>query len=90
MSSKTKYKRHGPLHADCHYLRLDFDLENLGPLLKEAQPHVHSRPAREPRLNAPLGSGGNVVVDFIEFIFKTYRHAEWHAWAKGDLGQAGT
>lgn len=61
------------------YLRVDFDLNNLGPLLKEPQPHVHIRGAHEPRF--PV-YGDNVVMDFLDLLYRNYQYDQWLDWVK--------
>ncbi|RLC18895.1 MAG: hypothetical protein DRI57_07820 [Deltaproteobacteria bacterium] len=66
----------------CQYLRLDLDMKSLGPLFKEPFPHIHSNPAHEPRFAFSFGDSGNVIMDFLEFIYKNYRYDEWMKWAE--------
>lgn len=61
-----------------HYLRLDFDLQNTGLLFREPQPHIHVYPKGEPRL--AMSGSGNIVVAFLEFLYRNYRYREWEAW----------
>lgn len=62
------------------YLRLDYDLEALGPLFKEAAPHVHIRPDGEPRFACCVHQ--NIVAEFVDFIYRNYFHDVWVKWAR--------
>jgi len=65
---------------DVQYLRLDFDLQNPGRIFKDPQPHLHSRPLHEPRFGLP--TDGNVVVGFLDLIYRNYKHEAWLGWAE--------
>lgn len=60
------------------YLRLDFDPQRLGLLFREPHPHIHVHPTGEPRLTMP--SAGNVVVAFLESLYRNYHHDAWQRW----------
>lgn len=64
----------------CQYMRLDMDLDNLGPLFKEPLPHIHSSTRREPRFAFNMGDSGNLLMDFLEFVYKNYRYDDWIRW----------
>lgn len=63
------------------YLRLDFDPNNLGLLFREPHPHIHVHPTGEPRL--AMTSSGNVVVAFLELLYRNYHHDAWQDWVTG-------
>jgi hypothetical protein len=60
------------------YLRLDFDLGCLGPMFKESLPHIHVKPDHEPRFALHTG---HVVAEFIDMIYRNYKHDLWMVWA---------
>jgi hypothetical protein len=70
------------LASDCQYLRMDLDPQLIGPIFKEGLPHIHSRPLEEPRFSGLAGGSGNVVADFVEFVYRNYKHDEWLFWAR--------
>lgn len=65
----------------CSYFRLDYDLGCLGPLFKEAVPHIHCFPEGAPRFSCAT-PGGNVIVDFFDFIYRNFYHDKWVEWAR--------
>lgn len=65
----------------CSYFRFDYDLDCLGKMFKEPQPHVHTVPEGAPRFGQHL-QRGNAVVDFFDFIYRNYHHAKWISWAR--------
>ncbi len=66
--------------VEAQYLRLDYDLGALGAMFREPSPHVHIRPDGEPRF--PMTQTSNVIMDFFDFIYRNYFHAEWLDWAE--------
>ncbi len=66
--------------ANYHYLRFDYDLNNLGPLFKEQLPHVHIQPKGAPRFPFHFSDSGNSIVDFLEFIYINYKYDTWYDW----------
>ncbi len=67
---------------DCQYHRLDLDMNQPGPLFKEPLPHIHSRPQRAPRFPGDRISADNIVVDFLEFIYRNYQYDKWMSWVR--------
>lgn len=68
--------------AEVHrYLRLDHDLEALGPLLKEPMPHVHIEADGEPRFPIPAPDG-DVVGWFLDFVYRNFFYDHWIVWAE--------
>lgn len=65
-----------------HYYRLDLDLNKGGKLFREPQPHLHTEPKGEPRINFNTYSDRTLIVDFIEFLFLNYAYDSWLIWAK--------
>jgi hypothetical protein len=66
--------------SDFQYLRLDYDQRQLGPMFKEPAPHIHVVVDGEPRFPACRTSADLPVADFVDFIFRNYRHAGWTRW----------
>jgi hypothetical protein len=64
------------------YFRFDYHQGCLGNLFSEAIPHLHVRPKREPRLCLSYHLRENAIVDFIEFLYRSYRWDDWKTWAK--------
>jgi hypothetical protein len=67
-----------------YYLRLDYDLEALGELFSHPHPHVHSAPWPKFALRFPpdMAETGNVVMDFVDFLYRNFFHATWMEWAR--------
>lgn len=65
------------------YLRLDYDLQALGLLLKEPQPHVHVEADGEPRFLIPAAVGDDVVGWFLDFVYRNFRYEDWIEWVRG-------
>lgn len=63
------------------YLRLDHDLEALGPLLKEPVPHVHIEADGEPRFPIPAPDC-DVVGWFLDFVYRNFFYDHWIVWAE--------
>jgi hypothetical protein len=68
--------------SEHRYLRLDYDLSSLGPLLKESQPHVHVEADGEPRFMVPSAVGDDVVGWFLDFVYRNFFYDDWIFWAK--------
>jgi hypothetical protein len=64
------------------YLRLDYDLGALGPLLKEPQPHVHVEADGEPRFPVPTAIGNDVVGWFLDFVYRNFFYEDWIFWVE--------
>lgn len=67
---------------DRQYHRLDLDMNQPGPLFKEPLPHIHSQPQGPPRFPSHRMSAENVLVDFLEFIYRNYQYDKWMSWAR--------
>jgi hypothetical protein len=70
--------------SEYQYLRLDYDQRQLGPLFKEPAPHIHIVVDGEPRFAACRIQEDLPIADFLDFIFRNYRHAEWARWLHGE------
>ena len=64
------------------YLRLDYDLTAVGPLLKEPQPHVHVEADGEPRFPVPVVHGDDLVGWFLDFVYRNFFYDVWITWAE--------
>ena len=67
--------------TNAHYLRLDISTETKGNPFTHSCAHVHIV-ENGPRFDMALGDDGNIVADFIEFIFIHYIYNEWWEWVK--------
>lgn len=63
------------------YLRLDYDLSALGPLLKEPMPHVHVEADGEPRFPVPAPDC-DILGWFLDFIYRNFFYEDWILWAE--------
>jgi hypothetical protein len=61
---------------------MDFDPTALGPILKEALPHIHVVPDGEPRFGISVPASGDVVGEFVDFVYRNYFHDDWQSWAR--------
>ena len=68
--------------AKAHYLRLDLDYGTLGPIGTHPLPHVHFSPDDPPRFTLDASFSTNVVVDFMEFVYRHFFPKEWLTWAE--------
>ncbi|MGL4461742.1 MAG: hypothetical protein ACRC1K_06270 [Planctomycetia bacterium] len=66
--------------ADPYYLRLDLDYNTLGPIGTHPFPHVHFSPDGPLRTALDGGCSTNVVVDFLEFVYRQFFHEKWLEW----------
>jgi hypothetical protein len=64
------------------HLRLDLSYEALGDPFSHPLPHMHLGGIRGLRFALEGGNSGNVVVDFLEFIYRSYVPRKWLAWAR--------
>lgn len=64
------------------YMRADHDTSALGPLLKEALPHVHVEAEGEPRFPVYLTSSGDLVGWFLDFVYRNFFYDHWIVWAE--------
>ena len=66
---------------DAIYMRFDLDYGTLGKIpFSHPIPHIHLK-GDSPRLPLPGGSG-NVVMDFLEFIYLNFAESDWMTWAE--------
>ncbi len=64
------------------YMRLDLDYGTLGPIGTHPLPHVHFSPQDPPRSALEKSHSTNVVVDFMEFIYRHFFQQAWLSWAE--------
>jgi hypothetical protein len=69
-------------HGDARYLRLDCDYNTLGTPFSHALAHVHIGDDPSPRFALDGGLAGNVVIDFIEFVYRHFASSKWLPWAE--------
>ena len=64
------------------YLRLDLNYKTLGEPFSHPLAHIHVGDADSPRFALDGGTSGNVVMDFLEFIYRHYAHERWLRWVR--------
>jgi hypothetical protein len=65
-----------------NYLRMDLDYGTLGPLFTHPLPHIHAWSSDATPRFAVEGIGENVVVDFLEWVYRHFYHDQWLRWAE--------
>ena len=65
-----------------HYFRLDLDYGTLGPIGTHPMPHVHFSPDDPPRFTLDSSRSSNIVVDFLDFIYRHFEPGKWLDWAE--------
>lgn len=68
--------------AEAIYLRLDLDYESLGDPFSHPLPHIHVEGTPTTRFALEGGRSGNVIMDFLEFLYRNYAYNEWLNWVK--------
>ena len=68
--------------GDATYLRLDFDDQSLGAPFTHPLAHIHVEGESNPRFALEGGDSGNIIVDYLEFIYRNYAPSMWYSWAK--------
>ena len=68
--------------GEATYLRLDFDYATLGEPFSHPLAHIHVEGSLSPRFALDGGNAGNVVVDYLEFLYRHYVPAKWRKWAE--------
>ncbi|MFO0575659.1 MAG: hypothetical protein U1A78_16810 [Polyangia bacterium] len=70
------------------YVRLDYEPKGrLEELFKTPLPHIHVEPHGEPRIPLDSMTSGNLVLDFFDWVYRTYLHPTWRDWAKQTFDQ---
>ncbi len=65
-----------------YYLRFDSDYGTIGPMFTHPLPHVHAWKADDAPRFVSEGDGGNIVVDFLEWVCRHFYHENWLLWAE--------
>lgn len=64
------------------YLRLDLNYQTLGTPFSHPLAHIHVTDDSFPRFALDGGNCGNVILDYLEFIYRTYVPDKWLRWAR--------
>ncbi|MCL4205670.1 MAG: hypothetical protein KJ000_24575 [Pirellulaceae bacterium] len=64
------------------YLRLDLDYETLGDPFSHPLAHIHVEDDQSPRFALDGGDSGNVILDYLEFLYRNYHSEKWLEWVK--------
>jgi hypothetical protein len=64
------------------YLRLDLDYGTLGPVGTHPLPHIHLSPDDPPRFTLDASNSENVIVDFLDFVYRHFFPEVWLSWAQ--------
>jgi hypothetical protein len=64
------------------YLRLDLNYDTLGDPFSHPLAHVHVADESHPRFALDGGTSGNVIVDYLEFLYRNYMSDKWLGWAR--------
>jgi len=64
------------------YIRLDLNYETLGEPFSHPLAHIHVGDEDSPRFALDGGTSGNVVMDFLEFIYRNHAPEKWLQWAR--------
>jgi hypothetical protein len=70
------------MNSEAQYLRLDLDYETLGDPFSHPLAHIHLDGEWSPRFALDGGVSGNIVVDYLEFLYRNYVPAQWIKWAE--------
>ena len=68
--------------AEAIYLRLDFDYKTLGAPFSHPLAHIHVEGDLSPRFALDGGASGNVIVDYVEFLYRNYVPDKWLRWVR--------
>jgi hypothetical protein len=64
------------------YLRLDLNYETLGDPFSHPLAHIHVSDESHPRFALDGGTSDNVIVDYLEFLYRNYVSDKWVRWAR--------
>jgi hypothetical protein len=64
------------------YLRADFHPGELGKPFREPLPHIHLAGDKEPRVKLDSMETGNLVADFVDFLYRTWFPDAWESWSR--------
>jgi hypothetical protein len=73
--------------AQAIYLRLDFDYKTLGDPFSHPLAHIHIEGDLSPRFALDGGDCGNIVVDYLEFLYRNYAPGKWLQWVQREWGK---
>jgi len=68
--------------AEAIYLRLDFDYKTLGDPFSHPLAHIHIEGELSPRFALDGGNSGNIVMDYLEFLYRNYAPGKWLQWVQ--------
>lgn len=68
--------------AEAMYLRLDFDYQTLGDPFSHPLAHIHLEGDLSPRFALDGGNSGNIIVDYLEFLYRNYVPGKWLHWVQ--------
>ena len=71
----------GPQGNEESYFRLDYDTKTLGTPFSHPVPHIHVSGHSSLRFSLD-GESGNILIDFIEFIYRHFKPGVWQSWAE--------
>lgn len=71
-----------PAACETTCLRLDFDYGTLGEPFSHPLPHIHVQGELSPRFSLDGGDSGNIVLDYLEFIYRQFAPSKWKTWAE--------
>ena len=69
------------------YLRLDFDYQTLGDPFSHPLAHIHLEGDLSPRFALDGGNEGNIVVDYLEFLYRNYVPRKWLQWVQSEWAE---
>jgi len=72
----------GAAGQEAVYLRMDLDYESLGDPFSHPLAHIHVDGDSSLRFALDGGAGGNVVMDFLEFLYRTFFPDKWLRWVE--------
>jgi hypothetical protein len=75
------------VNVHAQYLRLDLDYKTLGDPFSHPLAHIHVEGDLSPRFALEGGISGNIVVDYLEFLYRNYFWDKWLEWAEREWNQ---
>ncbi len=85
---ETYYLRDVDERDDAFFLRMVLEFRSLGPPSSHPLAHIHVEGGNSPRFALDGGQSGNILVDFLEFLYRTYLPAQWMGWVRREWTQA--
>ncbi len=68
--------------GEAMYLRMDFDYGSLGDPFSHPLAHIHVDGDLSPRFALDGGGSGNIVLDYLEFLYRHYHPNKWIRWVE--------